>query len=84
MPGSPGYDLHQARDASLQIAKPEHKIETGAPELPNRRGERRAGSAGQRMQIIQVGDHAVRHCQAESARRTGSECVDRLIQVRLA
>jgi hypothetical protein len=31
MPGSPGYDLHQARDASLQVAKPEHTIETDAP-----------------------------------------------------
>ena len=71
MPGSPGYDLHQARDASLQIAKPEHKIETGAPELPNRRGERRAGSAGQRMQIIQVGDHAALSGRVSQADRLG-------------
>src|SRR5215472_18832373 len=28
MPGSPGYGLHQGRDASLQVAKPEHTIET--------------------------------------------------------
>ncbi len=32
MPGSPGYDLHQARDASLQVAKPEQTIETDAPD----------------------------------------------------
>ncbi len=32
MPGSPDDDLHQARDASLQVAKPEHTIETDAPE----------------------------------------------------
>jgi len=32
MPGSPGYDLHQARDASLQAAKPERAIEPDAPE----------------------------------------------------
>ena len=31
MPGSPGYGLHQARDASLQAAKPEHAIEKDVP-----------------------------------------------------
>ena len=32
MPGSPGHGLHQARDASLQAAKPEHATEKDAPE----------------------------------------------------
>jgi len=32
MPGSPGYGLHQARDASLQVAKPEHTIKTDPPD----------------------------------------------------
>src|SRR6266702_1166927 len=31
MPGSPGYGLHQARDASLQAAKPEHATEKVTP-----------------------------------------------------
>ena len=31
MPGSPGYCRHQARDASLRVAKPEHTIETPLP-----------------------------------------------------
>ena len=33
MPGPPVYGLHQARDASLQAAKPEHAIGKDTPSV---------------------------------------------------
>ena len=53
MPGSPGYGPHQARDASLQVAKREHTIETDAPERRFGAGENGNGGANRCLPVSQ-------------------------------
>jgi hypothetical protein len=54
MPGPPGYDLHQCRDASLQVAKPEHTIETDIAAPFQQRDELRSQLASATTTIAEL------------------------------
>src|SRR6266496_162964 len=51
-PGSPGYGLYQARDASLQAAKPEQAIEKDTPGRRIYAADAVSAAAGPRTQML--------------------------------